>query len=424
MNERLSITPASDTPASVAPVTTSATSALPGGVAATTAYPVLFAMSLAHFINDMMQSLLPSVYPILKANYHLDFAQIGLITFVSQLTASLLQPLVGLATDRRPLAFSLAIGMCFTCSGILLLANANIYGLILLAAALGGTGSSVFHPESSRVVRMASGGRFGFAQSVFQVGGNFGTATGPLLAALIVLPFGQKSIAWFALLAGLGIVLLYRIGLWYRPRIVPRAKRAMQNASDALSRRQVTIGLSVLVLLIFSKNFYLASLSSYYTFFLIHKFGVSTQAAQLYLFVFLGSVALGTILGGPIGDFFGRRYVIWFSILGVLPFTLALPYADLMWTGVLSVCIGFILASAFPAIVVYGQEMMPNNVGAVAGLFFGLAFGFSAIGAALLGIVADHMGIEFVYRICALLPAIGILAIFLPRVASERRARV
>lgn len=387
------------------------------GVAAATgpAYVVLGGISFSHFLNDTMQSLIPSVYPILKENYALDFAQIGLITLTFQITASLLQPVVGHVTDRKPLPYSLALGMGFTFFGLLLFSIAHVYAVILLAAGLVGLGSAVFHPESARIARLSSGGRYGFAQSVFQVGGNFGSAMGPVLAALIVVPFGQPSLAWFSSIAFVAIIILWRIGSWYKPRIVPRSPVARARHPDAPTPRRVAVAITILIVLVFSKFIYLSSLTSYYTFYLIHKFGVSTQGAQLYLFVFLAATAVGTFFGGPIGDRVGRRYVIWFSILGALPFTLLLPYAGLMWTAILSMIIGFIISSAMPAILVYAQELMPHRFGMISGLFFGFAFGAGGIGAALLGVVADHMGIAFVYQVCAFLPAIGLLAVFLPK---------
>ncbi len=384
-----------------------------------TALAVLGAVSASHFLNDMIQSLLPAVYPLLKANYALDFGQIGLITLVFQVTASLLQPVVGTFTDRRPTWYSLPLGMTFTLCGLLLLSQAT-YPLLLLAAALIGTGSSVFHPESSRIARLASGGRHGFAQSFFQVGGNLGSATGPLLAAFIVLPRGQGSIAWFAIVALLAIVILLQVGNWYRRHALAKKTVAAAHVASPLPRRQVVIAIAVLLTLIFSKYFYLASLSTYYTFFLMERFGLTAQNAQIHLFYFLGAVALGTLVGGPVGDRFGRKYVIWVSILGVLPFTLLLPYADLFWTSVLSVIIGLILSSAFSAILVYATELMPGKVGMIAGLFFGFAFGMGGLGAALLGELADAKGIEYVYRLCAFLPAIGLLTAFLPNL--HRRA--
>jgi FSR family fosmidomycin resistance protein-like MFS transporter len=392
---------------------------------ANTAFAILAAISAGHLLNDMMQSLLPAIYPILKSNYDLSFAQIGVLTFTFQFTASLLQPLIGLYIDRRPQPYSLAVGMSFTLAGLMLLALAHNYAVLLLAAALVGTGSSVFHPESSRVARMAAGGRHGLAQSVFQVGGNVGSAIGPLLAAFVVLRYGQPSVAWFSLAALVGIVLLINVGHWYKEhglaRLRPRGHKG--PAPVAHSRRRIATVIAVLVALIFSKFFYMASMTSYYTFYLISRFGVSVQSAQLHLFVFLGAVAIGTIAGGPIGDRVGRKRVIWASILGVLPFTLVLPYANLFWTGVLSVPIGIILASAFPAIVVYAQELLPARVGTVAGLFFGLAFGLGGIGAAVLGVLADATGIVFVYQVCSFLPAIGLLAGLLPHLETESQRR-
>lgn len=380
-----------------------------------TALAVLGALSFCHLLNDMMQSLLPAMYPMLKTGLQLDFGQIGLITLVYQITASLFQPLIGLYTDKRPLPYALAFGMGFTLVGLLLLSMAQSFGVVLIAAATVGLGSSVFHPESSRVARLASGGRHGFAQSVFQVGGNAGSAIGPLAAAFIVLPNGQKSVAWFALAAMLGIVLLSRIGAWYSAHMVRQAQRkAVPHVAPIANRNQVIGALVVLVALIFSKYFYLASFTSYYTFYLIEKFGVSVWSSQVHLFVFLAAVAIGTIAGGPIGDRFGRRYVIWFSILGVLPFALVLPHVNLFWTGVLSVPIGLILASAFSAILVYAQELIPGKVGMISGLFFGLAFGMGGLGAAVLGQIADATSIGYVYSICGWLPAIGVLAAFLP----------
>ncbi|MEW6641693.1 MAG: MFS transporter [Pseudomonadota bacterium] len=394
----------------------------PAASAAGPAYVVLGSISFSHFLNDTMQSLIPSVYPILKENYALDFAQIGLITLVFQVTASLLQPVVGIVTDKKPMPFSLAIGMGFTFIGLLLISVAHQYPVILVAAALIGLGSAVFHPESARIARLASGGRYGFAQSVFQVGGNFGSAMGPVLAALIVAPFGQPSLAWFSSIAFLAIVILWRIGRWYKPRIVPRKAVTRERDPHAPSPARTASAIGILIVLVFSKYFYMASIGSYYTFYLIHKFGVSTQSAQLYLFLFLGAVAAGTFFGGPIGDRIGRRYVIWVSILGALPFTLLLPHAGLTMSAVLSVIIGFIMASAMPAIIVYAQELMPHRFGMISGLFFGFAFGAGGIGAAVFGEVADRMGIDFVYAICAYLPALGLLAVFLPNIRRVSRA--
>jgi FSR family fosmidomycin resistance protein-like MFS transporter len=379
------------------------------------AYVVLAGISFSHFLNDTMQSLIASVYPILKDNYALDFAQIGLITLAFQFTASLLQPVVGHFTDKKAQPFSLAIGMGFTFFGLLLLSVAHHYGIILVAAALVGLGSAVFHPESARIARLASGGRYGFAQSVFQLGGSFGTSMGPLLAALIVVPFGQPSIAWFSSIAFLAIVILWRIGHWYKPQIAAKKMAPFPAHPEAPSSRRIMIALVVLVALLFSKQLYVSSLSSYYIFYLIDKFGVSTQAAQLYLFIFLASNAAGAFFGGPLGDRFGRKYVIWFSILGALPFTLALPYAGLFTSAVLTVFIGFIISSATSSIIVFAQELMPHRFGMISGVFFGFAFGFGGLGAAALGKLADHTGITFVYQVCAFLPAIGLLAVFLPK---------
>jgi FSR family fosmidomycin resistance protein-like MFS transporter len=381
----------------------------------TTRFRVLGAISFSHFINDMLQSLLLAIYPILKGGFHLSFAQIGLVTFTYQVTASLLQPIVGAYTDKHPKPYSLVFGMTSTMIGIILLAFAQNYTMLLIAALFMGTGSSIFHPESSRVARLASGGKHGLAQSIFQVGGNVGSAAGPLLAALFIVPHGQKSTAWFAFAALTGLIVLWKIGGWYKEQQHISATQPKPVApANPLPRRQVLIAVAVLMGLIFSKFFYLTSLTSYYTFYLMDKFHLSIQSAQIYLFIFLGAVAAGTILGGPIGDRIGRKQVIWVSILGIAPFTLALPYVDLMWTSILSIIIGFTLASAFPAIVVFAQEVMPNKVGMVSGLFFGFAFGMGGIGAAVLGQFADLYGIGFVYRLCAFLPLLGLLAIFLP----------
>ena len=396
--------------------TIAAVAGVPPKRAAGIALRVLLAISFCHFLNDMMQSVIPAIYPILKGTYHLDFGQIGLITLTVQLTASLLQPMIGLYTDRRPTPYSLAMGMGATLTGLILLSLAPTFGMILIAVALVGVGSSVFHPESSRVARMASGGQHGFAQSLFQVGGNAGSALGPLLAAFIVLPAGQRSIAWFSAAALVGIVVLSRVGKWYKAHkhVLAKAKSLAHETHAHMPSRKVAFVLAILIALMFSKFFYLSSLSSYYTFFLMSKFHVSVRAAQIYLFLFLGAVATGTMVGGPVGDRIGRKYVIWWSILGIFPFTVALPYVNLFWTGFLSVIIGLVLSSAFSAIVVYAQDLVPGKVGAVSGLFFGLAFGLGGIGAALLGELADTTSIEFVYRVCSFLPLIGLLAAFLP----------
>ena len=380
---------------------------------------ILFAISFSHLLNDTIQSLIPAIYPLLKTSFHLSFVQVGLITLAFQMTASILQPFVGLYSDRRPQPYSLAFGMGLTLGGLVLLSHATHYAMVLAAAALVGMGSSIFHPESSRVAHLASGGRHGFAQSIFQVGGNAGSSLGPLLAALIVVPRGQASVLWFALAALLGIGVLSGVGRWYGQHLAEAKTRpATVTQPTARLSRRVWFALVILGLLIFSKYFYLASLTNYYTFYLIHKFHVSIQGAQFHLFLFLFAVAVGTILGGPIGDRYGRKLVIWVSILGVAPFTLALPHANLFWTGVLTVIIGTILASAFSAILVYAQELVPGKVGLISGLFFGLAFGIAGIGSAVLGALADRTSIEHVFNLCAFLPLIGLLTVFLP---SQRR---
>ncbi len=387
-----------------------------------TAFGILGAISVCHLLNDMLSSLLPSIYPLLKSSFHLDFAQIGLITLTYQLTASILQPLVGLHTDRKPMPYSLPVGMGLTLVGLLFLSLAGNFITILMAAALVGTGSSVFHPESSRVARMASGGQHGLAQSIFQVGGNAGLSLGPLLAAFIVMPRGQSSIAWFSVAALVGIVMLTSVSGWAN-RYRSSGKKSSATKTEhhpALSARRVGISIAVLMALLFSKFVYLASLTSYYTFYLMNKFQVSVRSAQIHLFVFLGAVALGTIIGGPVGDRIGRKRVIWCSILGVLPFTLPLPYASLFWTEILSVAIGVILASAFSVIVVYAQELVPGRVGMISGLCFGFAFGMAGLGAAVLGELADLTSINFVYSVCSFLPAVGLLAAFLPNLEPSR----
>ena len=397
--------------------------AKPYAAAPQAALGILSAISLCHGLNDLLQSVLPAVYPILKTAYRLDFGQIGLITFTNTVTASLLQPIVGLVTDKRPKPYSLAIGMGFTLVGLLLLSVAPTYGAVLVAVGFVGIGSSIFHPESSRVARLASGGRHGFAQSLFQVGGNAGSATGPLLAAFIVLPYGQPSIAWFAVVAFVAMIILARVGAWYKAHIVVHARTAAAAIHAGISKARVRWALTILMLLVFSKNVYLVSITSYYTFYLIDKFNLSVQSAQLHLFVFLGAAAAGTFIGGPVGDRIGRKYVMWVSILGVLPFTLLLPYANLFWTDVLSIIIGLVMASAFSAIVVFAQELVPGRVGAVSGLFFGFAFGFGGIGAALLGQLADSTSIDFVYKVCSFLPAIGLLTAFLPNIEPKALTR-
>lgn len=375
---------------------------------------VIGACALAHLINDLIQSVLPSIYPMLKANYGLSFTQVGLITLTFQLTASLLQPWIGYHTDRHPKPWPLPAGMVCTLIGIVMLACVGTFAAILIASALVGVGSSTFHPETSRVARLASGGRYGLAQSSFQVGGNAGSAFGPLLAAAIIIPYGQGNVAWFGLFAVFAIGVLFGLSRWYRQHLNLFKLKQGARATHGLSKNRVTATLVVLALLVFSKYFYMASFTSYFTFYLIKKFDVSVTHSQLYLFLFLGSVALGTFFGGPIGDRIGRKKVIWFSILGVAPFTLALPYVDLFWTGLLSMVIGFVLASAFSAIVVFAQELVPGNVGMIAGVFFGLMFGFSGIGAALLGHLADIRGIEYVYTLCSYLPLLGVLTVLLP----------
>src|SRR6059058_754324 len=385
------------------------------------AYVVLAGISFSHFLNDTMQSLIASVYPILKEAYALDYTQIGLITLAFQFTASLLQLVIGHMTDRKAQPFSLALGMGFTFFGLLLLSVAHHYGIILIAAALVGLGSAVFHPESARIARLASGGRYGFAQSVFQLGGSFGTSMGPVLAALIVVPFGQPSIAWFSSIAFLAIVILWRIGAWYKPQIVTKKSAAVERHPDLPDSRRVKIALAVLVALLFSKQLYVSSLSSYYIFYLIDRFQVSTQVAQIYLFIFLAANAVGAFLGGPLGDRFGRKIVIWISILGALPFTLALPYAGLYASAVLSVIIGLIISSATSSIIVFAQELVPHRFGMISGVFFGVAFGIGGLGAAVLGKLADHTSIAFVYQVCAWLPAIGLLAVFLPKLPGTAR---
>ena len=403
------------------PVSETVEATSPAPAAGRTLFPILAAVSVCHMLNDMVQSLLPSIYPILKGTFKLDFGQVGLLSLTYQVVASLLQPFIGMFTDRRPVPFALAFGMCFTLAGIVLLALVPTFGWLLIAAAVVGAGSAIFHPESSRIARIASGGQHGFAQSVFQVGGNTGSAIGPLLAAFIVLPQGQRGVAWFSIAAGAGIVILYWVGRW-RTHHLSHATTAHVHVDQGpgLSRAKVIGALSVLTALVFSKYFYLASLSSYYTFYLITRFHVSVRSSQLHLFVFLGAAALGTFLGGPIGDRIGPKYVIWGSILGVLPFTLLMPRANLFWTGILSAVIGVVIASAFSAIIVYAQELMPGRVGLVSGIFFGLAFGMGGIGAAVLGRIADVTSIIFVYKLCAWLPAIGLFAGLLPDLDRSR----
>jgi len=408
--------------------TQSRTNGLSGNeVAENTVFAVLVAISFSHMLNDTIQSLIPAIYPILKKSFQLSFTQVGLITLTFQLTASLLQPFVGLYTDHRPKPYSLAIGMGLTLFGLLLLSVSSNFPMILCSAGLVGMGSSIFHPEASRLARMASGGRHGLAQSIFQVGGNAGTSLGPLLAALIIVPRGQSSIGWFSVVALVAIILLANIGGWYKRhmfRIQSGSHAKGKEGRAVISPRKVVLALAVLMLLIFSKFFYLSCMTSYFTFYLIGKFHLSVQSAQMHLFLFLFSVAAGTVIGGHLGDRFGRKYVIWGSILGVAPFTLLLPYSDLFWTGVLTVFIGLILASAFSAILVYAQELVPGKVGTIAGLFFGFAFGMGGIGSAALGWLADQTSIDYVFRVCSFLPLLGLLTGFLPnldRAAAVRK---
>jgi len=393
-------------------------------VAEGTIFSILLSISFSHLLNDTIQSLIPSIYPLVKKSFQLSFTQVGLITLTFQLAASLLQPFVGFYTDKKPQPFSLATGMGFTLCGLVLLSFAATFGWLLLSVGLIGIGSSVFHPEASKVAYMASGGRRGLAQSIFQVGGNAGSSIGPLLAALIIVPHGKKSVIWFSVLALLAIMVLIYIGKWYQQnkhRIRPKASHHLREDGMHLSKRKVTISIIILLVLIFSKYFYLASMTSYYTFYLIDKFHVTVQSSQVHLFLFLFATAVGTFFGGPLGDKFGRKYVIWFSILGVAPFTLLLPYLNLFWTTVFSVCIGFILSSAFSAILVYAQELLPGKVGMVSGLFFGFAFGMGGIGSAVLGSLADHTSIHFVYHVCSFLPLIGLLTGFLPNIGTKHR---
>ena len=386
-----------------------------------TVLPIILATSFCHMLNDIMQSMISAIYPMLKADFNLDFWQIGLLTLAFQCTASLLQPIIGTITDRKPFPYSLPIGMGSTFLGLLLLAGSHTYAILVVAAAMVGIGSAVFHPEASRVARLAAGGRYGFAQATFQVGGNFGQSIGPLLAAFLIVPNGQGSVAWFSGIALLGILVLTWIARWYKAHMLASKGRRKALQAHGLPRQTVVIALVVLTILTFSKNAYMASISSYYTFFVIERFGVTVQQSQIMLFVFLGSVALGTVIGGPVGDRFGSKVVIWISILGVLPFTLAMPFVDLPMTILLSAIIGFLMASSFPAIVVMAQELVPGRVGMIAGIFFGIAFGVGGIAAALLGVLADSHGLSTVYTICAFLPALGLLTVFLP---GKRALRV
>ncbi|HEV3221954.1 MAG TPA: MFS transporter [Puia sp.] len=388
-----------------------------------TVYPILLMISFSHLLNDTIQSLIPAIYPIVKTNFHLNFSQIGLITLTFQLAASLLQPLVGMYTDRRPKPFSLATSMGFTLTGLISMSQAGSFHVLLVSVALMGIGSSIFHPEASKVAYMASGGKRGLAQSIFQVGGNAGSSLGPLLAALIIVPMGQTSIGWFSILPLIALIVLIYVGRWYKLNL--NAFRIKTQKPDKgnqhLSKRKIILSILILIVLVFSKYFYLASMVSYLTFYMIEKFHVSVQHAQISLFIFAFAVAAGTLLGGPLGDRFGRKYVIWFSILGVAPFTLLLPHANLLWTVILTVIIGVVLASAFSAILVYAQELMPGKIGLISGLFFGFAFGMGGLGSALLGILADHKGIIYVYQVCAFLPLIGLLTGFLPNIGGRKR---
>ena len=386
-----------------------------------TVFPILISLGFCHLLNDLMQSLIPALYPMLKDQLRLDFTQIGLITLAFQLTASLLQPTIGIYTDRKPQPYSLAIGMGSTLVGLVLLSMAQDYAMVLLAAALVGTGSAVFHPEASRVARLASGGRYGVAQALFQVGGNLGSATGPLLAAFIVLPRGQGAIAWVSIFALVAMVVLARVGMWYAARLRPaHAASRPAAAVTGATHPRVVFFVFILMLLVFSKNVYSSGLTSFFTFYLIERFSLPVQAAQVQLFIYMAAVALGTLAGGALSDRIGRRPMIWISILGALPFTLALPYANLFWTGVLTIVIGLLMASAFPAILVYAHELMPGRVGLVSGVFFGLAFGLGGLGAAVMGYIADAQGIAFVYQLCSYLPAIGLVAWLLPNLERRR----
>ncbi|MGM8363787.1 MFS transporter [Flavobacterium sp. ARAG 55.4] len=392
-------------------------------IAQKTIYSILFTISFSHFINDLLQAVIPSVYPLFKDKFDLNFTQIGMITLIYQVTASILQPFVGMYTDKKSKPYSLIFGMSFTLSGLFFASIASNFYYLLAAVALIGIGSSIFHPESSRVAHLASGGKKGLAQSIFQLGGNAGSAVGPLLAALIVIPFGQLHIIWFCLIALIGVFVLYKVAIWYSIQLELKQQNkiaTIKTARHHLSQRKITFSLMVLLALIFSKYFYLTSITSYYTFFLIEKFNVSIQGSQIYLFTFLGAVAVGTLIGGPLGDKFGRKYVIWISILGAAPFTLLLPYVSLFWVGILSIVIGLIISSAFSAILVYATELLPGKVGLVAGLFFGFAFGMGGLGSAILGKLADETSIVYIFKVCAFLPLIGILTSFLPNIESKK----
>lgn len=388
-------------------------------IAQKTVYSILFSIAFAHLLNDLLQAVIPAAYPILKENFNLTFTQIGLITLAYQLAASILQPMVGLYTDKRPKPFSQIFGMLFTLTGIVFLSYASSFSMIIVSVVLVGIGSSIFHPEASRISFLASGGKRGLAQSIFQLGGNAGTAIGPLLVALIVVPNSQYYIIWFVVVAILGLLVLSRIALWYQNHLSLRSTKKAVIDLPNLSQKTIVISVAILLVLIFSKFFYMSSMSSYFTFYLIEKFGISVQESQSHLVLFLASCAIGTLIGGPLGDKFGRKYVIWFSVLGAAPFTLMLPYVDLFWTGVLSIAIGIIISSAFPAILVYAQELLPKKLGMVSGLFYGFAFGMGGLGSALLGNLADHTSITYVYYLCAYLPLIGIIALFLPNLKKK-----
>ena len=395
------------------------TSTPPTDLAQKTVYPILFSIAFAHLLNDLLQAVIPAAYPILKDNYQLSFTQIGLITFAYQMAASILQPIVGLYTDKKPKPYSQIFGMVFTLGGIILLSFAASFPIIILSVVLVGIGSSIFHPEASRISFLASGGKRGLAQSIFQLGGNAGTAIGPLLVALIVVPNNQHYIIWFVIVAIIALFVLARIASWYQNHLTLRAKKKVEIILPDLSQTKIVLSVVILLVLIFSKFFYMASISSYFTFYLMDRFQLSIQDAQFHLFWFLASCAVGTLIGGPLGDRFGRKYVIWFSVLGAAPFALMLPHVDLFWTGILSVIIGIIISSAFPAILVYAQELLPKKLGMVSGLFYGFAFGMGGLGSALLGNLADHTSIDYVYHLCAYLPLIGIIALFLPNLKKN-----
>ncbi|HVO73545.1 MAG TPA: MFS transporter [Ignavibacteriaceae bacterium] len=387
-----------------------------------TIFPVLFAISFSHLLNDTMQSLIPAIYPLIKTGLNLSFAQVGLITLTFQLSASILQPIVGFYTDKKPKPYSLAAGMGFTLSGLLLLSFSGVYAMVLASVGLVGIGSSIFHPEASRVAYLASGGKRGTAQSIFQVGGNAGSSLGPLLAAVIIVPYGKGNVRWFSMLALIAMMVLTKVGGWYKKNLKKSESKAYsyQKEENAIPRKKIIFSIIILLILIFSKYFYMVSLTSYYTFYLIDKFKITVQSSQVHLFIFLAALAAGTLIGGPLGDRFGRKYIIWFSILGSAPFTLLMPHANLVWTTILTLIIGLILASAFPAILVYAQELLPGKIGMIAGLFFGFAFGMAGIGSAFLGWLADITSINFVYQICSFLPLIGLLTGFLPNIETKK----